>query len=1104
MVQALFPDAQSLSYVSYNSAFDPMESSASLFTASSILTSDTSDPQSALNSSTAPSISGTSMTSNTISNVAPVEEAGQALHGPTTNYPENSNHGMLENDEDYGRQLRILCDDLSHSVGPGKPEGSCHPAAEEWAVVYIDRDGGGLSLNESSHFENVDPGPHTNVITGGDLGKDYELVKEAIVRLVDDRYLPNHVLTQRWPSVIPTRGPRDNHDLHVSILGRSLSAAAITLSSHESDSVLPSSEQSKGSTVPGTMGGSGPELAAMFAKAFDTSQARYDFQSAQFWWRSQRAARVLLTRSSACNEPNLLVTQIAQDFDKKARKWKASIEQSNSALLRLDVLKYDQGSSFRSLELESRALRDKMWYFSEVIHSSRYDDAKKISLALRVMANPTRGRQRNSSLSSWARHRLKSSIGYDRTDGQTLEAMTAPVDHGGPMKLGDEQVELTTRWLTERSIENFCKGEERIHRFCFEIQKCVNRLTGDSLLKSPDLWSSSLYTHEKRIFDRGSREIPSQLDSQAGLGSNKSSTSQLNTSPPYQFPWTTPKGTNADTSSYVIGNTGSRKSTARLREPIPLWSPTVDTLSPLNPDMRSKSPTTLYGAGIPVPGIGEPRPGSFGKRAFLDVLKQTLTSLLISDLGNLNWVLGSETDSWISDKDDQPCTHTLIDAVGTGTSTNGNRTSTPLVHIEPSPETILQPSVTGMDQLSSEGTPHREWSFGTMQEAPKTNSNSEAIPIKPARGGEKYSESPFPYHEAYKKLLTRFSASPDPYIKLQMLYELEVLTLSWSQLAVSPDPNIHTRSPNSNTTKRAGIRGISVPRTKATRIEEVMANCEERRANTLQSGPTRLSVSLKDDCEDPNDSVTVLQSIFDDPSLRPKTLFRDLQYIAAFVPSSILDHTPRGKAFWDAGLAALALKEDHCKVKIRLADQIVAYHWKPDDNASQRRQSAQPNSPTQPDSHATMESVDIPEHAICDEELAKYTRSSAATMYTIAAKEGFPSAARELGLFYLANPELVEPRITLLPLSKPKDVFRPVLMALDKKNKEVNASSSVTEGLDPLIFSVAFHWMEVAANGGDRDARTFLKNNSNLNAGRWFLLFRLPGDDGGGNRPATL
>lgn len=1086
MVQALFPNAQTLSDVSCSSGFDPMETSASLYTVSSILTSNTSDPQSALDSSTTPSISGTSMTSNTISNVAPIDEAGQAGHGPTTDLSEAIRHGMVGNDEEYGQCLRMLCDDISHLVGSEKLEGSCHPAAEEWAIVYIACDSGGLSLNESRNVEgHADVGNYRDLDAGGDLGKDYELVKEATAQLVHDRHLSHHVPTQRRPHVVSAGDPQDPQTPQISTLERSPNDAPTVRSFYESGSVLPGpSEQPGGSTEPGAIDISGHELAATFRKAFDISQARYDFQSAQFWWRCQRAVRTLLTRPSAFNGSNHLLTQIAQDFEMKAQTWRGSIDQSNKALLRLEMLKHDQDSILEGLKFECKALRDKMWYFSEVIHSSKYEDATKVTLALRAMANPTRGRQRNNSLSLWARHRPKSSIGHDRTDEQILEAMTAPIDHGGPMKLGNEQVELTTRWLTERSIENFCKGEERIHRFCFEIQKCVNKLTGDALLKSPDLWSSPLYAHEKQIFDRGSREIHTQFDSHAGSGNNRSSTSQVNNNPPHLFPWTAPKGSNADTSSHVIGNTSSRKLAARSRDHIPLWPPTFATSTLLTPDVRSKTSTTVYGASMPVSDIAEPRPGVLNKRAFLDMLKQNLTSLLISDLGNLNWLQGSETDRWISDNEDKKCTNTVIDPVCTRTSKRGNKTSTPLVHIDRLPEAIAQPSLSENDQLPSEGTPPRDWSFGTLQETPVSARNSELNPAKSGSGGEEDLETPFPYQEAFKKLLARFSASPDPYIKLQMLYELELLILSWSQISTHLHPDSNAKSPNSNTTRRAGIRGIGVPRTKATRIEEVMANCEERRANTLQSGSSRMSVSVKDNRENPNDSCTVFHSVFDDPSLRPRTLFRDLQYIAAFVPSSILDHTPRGKAFWDAGLAALALKEDHCKAKIRLADQVVSYHWKPDDNLIHRRESAQSSSPNQPDSQATMESGEIPDQSICDEELAKYTRSSAATMYTIAAKEGFPSAARELALFYLANPELVEPRITLLPLSKPKDVFRPVLMALEKKNKEVNASSSVTEGLDPLIFSVAFHWMEVAANGGDKDARTFLKNNSNLNAGR--------------------
>ena len=47
-------------------------------------------------------------------------------------------------------------------------------------------------------------------------------------------------------------------------------------------------------------------------------------------------------------------------------------------------------------------------------------------------------------------------------------------------------------------------------------------------------------------------------------------------------------------------------------------------------------------------------------------------------------------------------------------------------------------------------------------------------------------------------------------------------------------------------------------------------------------------------------------------------------------------------------------------------------------------------------------------------------------MLTVTAKEGDPTAQRELGLFIMTYPELVD-RI-ILPLSKPREVFRQSVM----------------------------------------------------------------------------
>lgn len=62
-----------------------------------------------------------------------------------------------------------------------------------------------------------------------------------------------------------------------------------------------------------------------------------------------------------------------------------------------------------------------------------------------------------------------------------------------------------------------------------------------------------------------------------------------------------------------------------------------------------------------------------------------------------------------------------------------------------------------------------------------------------------------------------------------------------------------------------------------------------------------------------------------------------------------------------------------------------------------------------------------------------------------------------------------------LPLSRVKDVFK---MATSQER------GVETGGLDPLTFAVVFHWMEVAASGGDKDARDFLRGTGDLSAAR--------------------
>jgi len=59
-------------------------------------------------------------------------------------------------------------------------------------------------------------------------------------------------------------------------------------------------------------------------------------------------------------------------------------------------------------------------------------------------------------------------------------------------------------------------------------------------------------------------------------------------------------------------------------------------------------------------------------------------------------------------------------------------------------------------------------------------------------------------------------------------------------------------------------------------------------------------------------------------------------------------------------------------------------------------------------------------HTTASGELMKYSMQEAAQMWTITAKEGDPVAERELAIFYLTHPELVERVTAPLPSTSPQ------------------------------------------------------------------------------------
>lgn len=136
-------------------------------------------------------------------------------------------------------------------------------------------------------------------------------------------------------------------------------------------------------------------------------------------------------------------------------------------------------------------MRDKMWYVTDVRNSKEYAHSRDICQALKTMGMPRRWSSFQRSRASTARG--PGALYLYRTESQIMNLLAASEDQGGPNKLSDDQAERTSLWLHQYCIQNFCQGEERIHRFCCEVGRCISQLIGETIRDAPVLWSSELY-----------------------------------------------------------------------------------------------------------------------------------------------------------------------------------------------------------------------------------------------------------------------------------------------------------------------------------------------------------------------------------------------------------------------------------------------------------------------------------------------------------------------------------------------------------------------------------------------------------------------------------
>lgn len=903
-------------------------------------------------------------------------------------------------------RIRFELTDLDHPSERAKLE---HPSDEHWTSFSISNDGHGLtwslisacepgSLKESA-VESDDDTQSTDL----GLEENYEALQTAIVRLVKESHL------------------------------------------YDSDDYDRSSRS--------------PQLAPMslkqrFNQAMASTTNESDFVGAHYWWNASRQLRQgRIFGSLDIADDSWILGPMHSSCIRSLKKSRAVVERCEIDFVSLDHNLRRLQIQVKDLMITISRVRNKMWYMTDVKNSMRYEEARHVAMALKTMSAlslinvPEESRSRSTARS------LGGSL-FQKPELQVMNIMKAPSSQGGPKKLSDEQVELTRKWLSHNGIENFCKGEERIHRFCYEVQTSINRLVGETMAETPVLWASELFQRERAKFEGyGTRSFPGLSMPTTPRPSTTTSEDPLHNSHLYgsNLPipdpmtrlsqdvpslgrknsiqslvsdnWRPQRDVPSAEVSSVGGSPGRAASTSTGDTFSTFWSgaqrhPMYATSSS---SIYSRPPSMFSETATRQPRRTERK--TQGKTAFMDNLRQTLTSLLLSDLGSPVWSCGSETDAWFTNILDQK-----------------------RIRAQMQRRAAVQKFYADYDERSQHLRERRR-SFGSRRsrslDTPSARTRATTAIPEPSTANRDSSQeeenSAFSYKSVFHRLIEVFSRHGNPFVKLNALRDLRSLVVA--SLISSQDGN--TAIANSREVSPEAERGRNNgPRPHQRVSRHSISETQLPKVAQTEAGPSVCS---------PPESVTCgsRQSAFFSPSedkivatlrdlileVKPKTLFRDLQFISAFVPADQLSKSDRGTAFLQFGLAALSLKDEVCHSMVEIADRIVSQEL--------MRRHPLPGAEFYP----------RPSHAIED----------AARMWIITAQEGNPVAQRELAILYLTHPELL-PRVTL-PLTRPRDTFKAEMMYMRGKDSKS----------DPQSMCLALHWMQLSASGGDILARNRLR-----------------------------
>ncbi|KEQ74706.1 hypothetical protein M436DRAFT_34495, partial [Aureobasidium namibiae CBS 147.97] len=712
-------------------------------------------------------------------------------------------------------------------------------------------------------------------------------------------------------------------------------------------------------------------LKAQFESARANCYHQGDFAKAHLFFRLAKA-----TASISPEQISLILQTIVTGYRHSIDVCRLKIQTGEARIEKLNDTIDLQQAEIRSISYINDRLREKMWYTADIQRAGHYEELRKVVTALRVMASSTRPKMDKKK--PLLRHRSASkSLNHNiqlKTEAATLELLSAPVAKGGTNKLSDVQIDMTLSWMEARGVERVCRAEERIHRFCSELTRCLDHFVGQSVVDNPILWSSQLFQTQKALSGQANSRIGTPNSDLSALAQLRSMYDHKVSGPYEAHAWSqwgrsiTPSRTAIHPSFAVrsISPKSIQHDYFACRSPTLTHNSSGTLWSTFSAGPQSPSSATSFPSRALSP-MSTGRPMSRhsylqqSQASFLDELKQNLTSLLLSDFHDL-FRSGSETDKAMRKmlKLRVPAEARLPESMGYE-------------------HDVAQPS--------------------------------------------------FDFNHVFRMLLRRFELQSSPYVKLDILLELQsMLKAHWADSALEDHPSTPQPDTGLFTHRGLGLR-------------------------TDTTGAPRTSRGH-------DSTIASFRQLFQNVQSRPKTLFRDLQYIASLVPLHVLDSTPRGRAFWNATIAALDLKEENNTAMIETADRIIQHH-------TFTRGHSHLTSALQAKRDAAAFSPPTPQPS--DPSIADLGMSDAATLLQLTAKEGIPAAQRELATLYLTHPELLG--ICIAPFSKTKDVFEDV-------EKDAEGSS---ERYDPVAMAVAQHWMELSAKGGDGPAARYLKDKYEWN-----------------------